>query len=229
MSVKIQLEQFEGPYDLLLKLIKKEELDITKVALSEVTEQYLDYIDKIEEEKTDELSDFLVVATKLLLLKSSHFIPDESEEVDEQKLQQQLKVYKRFKKASENIKELWGENVSYTRKQDLSKYKQDYKPDNLTTAKLNDFMVRLIEELEPTEPPIETKVDTTISVKEKINQIRSLLTGKGNVSLKDSVSEDDNKSELIASFLALLELVKQFDFQFSQRGAFGSINISKAE
>lgn len=227
MSIKIKLEQFEGPYDLLLKLIKKKELDITKVALSKVTNQYLDYVDKLEEEQAEELSDFLVVATKLLLLKSGEIIPDQQEEVEDQNLEQRLKVYRKFKQASKKIKNLWGKNIAFQRQQDLSKYKQEQPPENLDPKKLHNNMVKLIQQLEPPAPPLETKVDETISVKEKIDHIRSMLADSGKLTFEQSIQNRENKSELIAGFLALLELVKQYELSLTQNNSFGSISINK--
>ncbi|PSO44499.1 MAG: hypothetical protein BRC22_02445 [Parcubacteria group bacterium QH_9_35_7] len=227
MAIKIKLEQFEGPYDLLLKLIKKKELDITKVALSRVTKQYLDYVDKMEEEQAEELSDFLVVATKLLLLKSGEIIPDQQEEVEDQNLEQRLKVYRKFKQASKKIKDLWGENIAFQRQQDLSKYKQEQPPKNLDPKKLHSNMVKLIQQLEPPEPPLQTKVDETISVKEKIDHIRSMLADSDKLNFKQSIQNRENKSELIAGFLALLELVKQYELSLTQKNSFDSISINK--
>ena len=227
MAIKIKLEQFEGPYDLLLKLIKKKELDITKVALSRVTKQYLEYVDKMEEEQAEELSDFLVVATKLLLLKSGEIIPDQQEEVEDQNLEQRLKVYRKFKQASKKIKDLWGENIAFQRQQDLSKYKQEQPPKNLDPKKLHSNMVKLIQQLEPPEPPLQTKVDETISVKEKIDHIRSMLADSDKLNFKQSIQNRENKSELIAGFLALLELVKQYELSLTQKNSFDSISINK--
>jgi len=227
MAIKIKLEQFEGPYDLLLKLIKKKELDITKVALSKVTKQYLEYVDKMEEEQAEELSDFLVVATKLLLLKSGEIIPDQQEEVEDQNLEQRLKVYRKFKQASKKIKDLWGENIAFQRQQDLSKYKQEQPPRNLDPKKLHNNMVKLIQQLEPPEPPLQTKVDETISVKEKIDHIRSMLADSDKLNFEQSIQNRENKSELIAGFLALLELVKQYELSLTQKNSFDSISINK--
>ena len=96
--MKIRISNFEGPLDLLLQLIEKEELDITEVSLLQVTEQYLDYLEKVEDKKPDELADFLLIAAKLLYIKSRVLLPEleMDEEENATDLAVQLKMYKKY-------------------------------------------------------------------------------------------------------------------------------------
>lgn len=229
MEVKIELQQFEGPYELLLDLIKKEELEITEIALAEVTEQYLEYLDQVEQNRAQELSDFLVVASKLLLLKSSELIPDvdKQQEVEEQDLRQQLKIYQKYKKVSKKIEQIWGENYAFVRRTEPEYHNEFIPPDNLTQENLKQKYQKKVDEHEPTEPPIETKVDNTLSLKEKIDHIREhIKQTKNNVQFNQTIEDKNNKSELIVGFLAILELAKQEEVRLKQSSIFGSINIA---
>jgi len=103
-AYKVQIEQFQGPLDLLLRLIEKEKLDITEVALSKVTEQYLKHLELIEESLPEDLADFLVIATKLLYIKSKALLPYlYPEDDDETDLAEQLKMYKLFLEAAKKL------------------------------------------------------------------------------------------------------------------------------
>src|SRR3989338_6596602 len=108
MAKEIKLEKFQGPLDLLLQLIEQDELNITEISLSNVTEQFFDYLNKLEESRSEELADFLVIATKLVYLKSKHLLPYLYPEADEgPSLAEQLKLYKRYADASKEIGRLW--------------------------------------------------------------------------------------------------------------------------
>ena len=108
MAVKVKTTHFSGPLDLLLSLIAEKKMSITELALAEVTEQYVHSIDALEEKDPDELADFLVIATKLLLLKSKSLLPQFfPEEEDGPSLAEQLKLYKAFVDASKKIHAIW--------------------------------------------------------------------------------------------------------------------------
>jgi segregation and condensation protein A len=227
--MKLQLEQFEGPYELLLDLIKNKELDITELALAKVTEQYLEYLDQVEEDRASELSDFLVVASKLLLLKSGELLPnlDSQEDIDEQQLQEQLKIYQVYKQASSQLEEILTDRQAFARQTKQKKTEEFIPPENLTISKLKQKYEKKVEEHEPNEPPIETEVDDTISLKQKVDHIRKHLNQKKDkVDFNKTVNNKENKTELIVSFLAILELAKQEEIRLKQSGIFGSINIA---
>ena len=95
-----KLEQFEGPLDLLLRMIEEEKMDVTQVALSKVTDQFIQYLTGIEEKQPEELADFLVVASKLLLIKSRVLLPQVVLEEDGSDLEKQLRIYKEYLEAS---------------------------------------------------------------------------------------------------------------------------------
>ena len=108
MKAHFQLEKFSGPLDLLLSLIDEEKLDINELAISEVTEQYLRYLEAMEEKRPEELADFLVMATRLLLLKSKNLLPQlETDEEEGPSLEEQLRLYKAFVEASKKLNKKW--------------------------------------------------------------------------------------------------------------------------
>src|SRR3989339_1639297 len=107
MENKLKLDNFEGPLDLLLQLIEQEDLNITDIALSKITEQFFVHLDKMGKNRSEELADFLVIAAKLIFLKSKNLLPYLNPEEDEgESLADQLKMYKRYVEASKNIDEL---------------------------------------------------------------------------------------------------------------------------
>src|SRR3990167_7246611 len=101
--MKIKLEQFEGPLDLLLTLIEEQKIDITQVSLSQVTEQFLQYVSTARGMHPEELADFLVVAAKLLFIKSKTLLPSLHIEEEDGDLEKQLKMYKLYYDASQRI------------------------------------------------------------------------------------------------------------------------------
>lgn len=230
MSTEIKLPQFEGPYDLLLKLIRKKELEITEVALSKVTKQYLEQMDRVEEKRPEDLSDFLVVAAKLLLLKSSKLLPVFSEEdIEEENLEEQLRVYKRYKEVSKVLADMWEEeSISFFREKKKKEFDEFVPPENLTVHNLQKNMQSLISDLEPPKPPPQTKVDETISLKEKIGHIRDSIQSGKRFHFNEVLADKENRTEVIVGFLALLELFKDGQVSLKQKGTYKNILIQQS-
>ena len=226
-NVQIQLSRFTGPLDLLLNLISKKKLHISEIALSEVTEQYLRYLDTIEERDADELADFLVVATRLLLLKSRTLLPKfAADEEDGQSLERQLRLYKAFMDASKPLSKLWlGSGRSLWHDEPPRRPTAFVPSENVTLATLRRSMIQLVNRLEPPKELPETRIDRAVSMKEKINRIRELLRAAKRLSFQDIVGEVRNKTEVIVSFLAILELMKQRAVALRQDESFGDIDI----
>src|SRR3989338_1878896 len=108
MKRELTLDQFSGPLDLLLSLLEESKLNISEVSLSSITEQYLTYLDTLEDNRAEELADFLVVGSRLLLLKSKMLLPQFAPEEDEgTSLEEQLRLYKVFLEASKGVNRLW--------------------------------------------------------------------------------------------------------------------------
>ncbi len=224
-----QLEQFSGPLDLLLSLIDEEKLDISEVSLSAVTEQYLNYLNQIENRKPEELADFLLIAARLLLLKSKKLLPQmDIEEEGGSSLEEQLRLYKVFIEASRKIHQAWQENKrAVFRIEPPRKRKEFIPPENLALESMRESMVKLLQRIQPLKPLPQTHIDKTVSLEEKINQIRALLSGGGAVNFSAVLQDSQSRTEVIIGFLALLELVKQKAVFLKQKQSFNDIVIEK--
>jgi len=227
--MEISLEKFSGPLDLLLSLIQEKELHISEVSIAKVTEQYLDYIDKLEEVVPEELADFLVLASRLLLLKSRNLLPQlmpqDEHEID---LADQLRMYKMYVDVSKKLNDLW-ENapISYGRKEPVVIPENPDTPENVTSENMLVAMKRVIHRLKPPRPLPKTHIDKTVSLKEKIAQIRDFLQSRKSFTYKESLGEGYNKTEAIVGFLAMLELVKQKTATLHQDALFEDILIKR--
>lgn len=228
--MKIKLEKFEGPLDLLLKLIEEEEMEIVDVNLAEVAEQYISYLDKIEIKDPEHLADFLVIAVKLLHMKSKVLLPDLDLGGDEDyNLEEQLKLYKKYYDASKVIEGILGENkYMYSRPEELKSGKIKYMPaKNLNGNKLKIVFMEILKGLEEVAKIPKQSMEKVVSIKEKIQEIRDLLKDKDLISFKEMLGEASNKTDVIVSFLGMLELVKQRVVVVRQSGIFGEVEIKK--
>jgi segregation and condensation protein A len=230
----IKLEQFSGPLDLLLKLIEKEELDITEISLAKITDQYIEYIQQSPQIKPEEMADFLVLAARLLLIKSKALFPyliTEEEAEDAQELERQLKIYKEFAQAAKKISRLIGKKRfmfgrQFSRRALLTGLKKFSPPKNITAKDLKQIMQEIIERLQPVQDLEEQVLEETVSIEEKIAQIQQEIKKRLNFTFSRLLNQAQNKTEIIVSFLAVLELVKQRTIIVEQSGLFGEIKIN---
>ena len=230
MSTNLKLEKFEGPLDLLLQLVDQEKLSITEIALAKVTEQFFSYLDKLEKNRPEELADFLVVAARLIYLKSHSLLQYAypKEEESGPGLADQLKLYRQYVEASKIVNSLWEANkIAYGRIEPPVKAKEFVLPGNATKNNLRDSMVFLLGRLKPLEPLPKVTIDHSISIKQKIDAIRNLLKSGREFSFKNLLSSAQNKTEVVVSFLAILELVKQQSVRFRQVNAFADLIVCK--
>lgn len=234
-SYQVHLEVFEGPLDLLLHLIEKQELDITKISLASVTDQYLDYIDHVERISAENLASFLVVAAKLLLIKSRALLPTppepeaEEEDVGEE-LARQLRAYRRFKELAKHLKEKEAEGYcTYLRLAPLPRLEKTL---DLTEVTLEQLLVAVREalSLQPEAGPVsEVVAPIVISITDKIHDIEGMLTAQGSFSFKRLLRQAHSRGEIIVTFLAMLELIKAGRARVQQERLFGEILISRPE
>ncbi len=227
--MNLTLTQFTGPFDLLLSLVEGQELKITEIALSEVTEQYLRYLDTLEETVAEELADFLVVGAKLLYMKSKRLLPEfMPEEEEEEGLEAQLKLYRQFALASKTIEELWNNGQHGAFRHEPARVPDIFSlPANVSLEALRQSMVQLVERLTPPKALPKTHIDKSISLKERIDSIRQLLAQKESFRFADVLGTAQNKTDVIVGFLAILELVKQKSLVLNQDNTFGDILISR--
>jgi segregation and condensation protein A len=232
MAFKVQLEQFDGPLHVLLEIIQKEELPITDVSLAQVAEDYLKYVE-INEVPTAELADFLIVATKLLLIKSQSILPAKEldKEIDTSTLALQLRLYKEFVEASKTLEALYNHPFeSFGRhKADVVKAKSDVLETQITPQALNDSFTRLMKRLAPFFKLQTTVMERVVSVKVRLEEIREAILSRAKMTFRQIASQGKSKVDIVVSFLALLELVKQQSVNVVQSGAFDEIEIKRVD
>lgn len=229
---QIRLPVFEGPLDLLLRLIEREELDITTVALAQVTDQYLSHLAQLEQRQVKELASFLVVAAKLLLIKSLALLPrppassPDAEDVGEE-LVHQLQIYKRFKEIATLLHEREKQGLhSYVRLEPLPRLEPQL---DLGDVTLHDLLATVQEALDAiSAPPVgEVVAPVTVTITEQIARIEEQLTQRHQVRFREVLSEVTTRVEVIVTLLALLELIKQDRAQVRQERLFGEIIIER--
>ncbi|MDP4001243.1 MAG: segregation/condensation protein A [bacterium] len=230
--VQIKVEQFEGPLDLLLKLIEDQELDITTVSLATVTEQFLGYIKNLQEKNPLTLADFLVIAAKLLVIKSKALLPTLDLGVEEEEeafdLTQQLLLYKKYKEAGKFLKSFemkrhqsWIREVGFVDK-------VTFVPDPAATPhRLAQSLFVLAKQLQEITKLPQDIIEEVVSISEKIDHIQKLISEKMESSLSSLLKNSGSKTEVIVTFLALLELIKQRILTVEQNEAFSDILIKK--
>ena len=230
--VQIKTAQFEGPLDLLLQLIEGQELDVSTLALAKVTEQFLAYIKNLEEKNPTNLADFLVIAAKLLVIKSKSLLPNLDLGVEEEEtafdLTAQLLTYKKFKEAAKYLKMLDGKRrQAWTRETDFTE-RTTFLPDpEVTTAVLGNRLQGLAIELREIISRPQEVMKEVMSISEKIIQLQRLISEKIETSLSSILKDTSSKTEVIVTFLALLELTKQRVLVVEQSGMFAEIIIRK--
>lgn len=228
-----RLEQFEGPLDLLLQMIQREELDISAISLASVAEQFVSYIkDNPDGISGEEMADFLVVAAQLFLLKSQLLLPDleHDDELNPDSLETQLKLYRRFVDAAQKLQtKIEQKTFLYTQpKSRLQMQARFSPPPGLQAETLRTLMQEVIARLEPIVILPESTMEKTVTLHEKISQIQELLKRAKGLSFKQILGQSRSKIEQIVSFLALLELVKQEEVSVRQSGAFEDILIDRS-
>ena len=230
MTYQIKLEQFEGPLDLLLNLIEEEKLDITKVSLARVADQYLGYIKENKNIKLENLADFLSVASKLILIKSKALLPflqfSEEEEEEIKDLSKQLEEYKKFKDVSMKIAELSGNGkFSFTREVFEGVGPLFYPPENINVFDLKKYFQLVLAEIPVIEKLEEEFVKEIMTLEEKINNLRLAIQERAEISFSELTSEAKEKVDIIVSFLAVLEMVKQKIIDVEQNDIFREIKL----
>lgn len=237
MVYQIELEVFKGPFDLLLELILKQQVDIYEVPIARITDDYLKHLSKLEEFNLELTSEFLVIAATLIELKSLALLPaDETEEPLEggaeetrQRLIGHLIDYKLFQNAATEFHRR-GELKSrtYAREAQLEEAFRDIAPDVLEGVRLAD-LASLAQELLEIKPGFE--VDTShiyafkVSLEQTADEVVKSLKTRPVQSFKELCAEADSKIEKIVIFLAILELFKRGEVALAQARTFGEIKV----
>jgi len=183
MTYEVKIEQFEGPLDLLLNLIEEQKLSIVKLSLAAVTDQYLEHIKNNQEIHLENLSDFLSVAAKLILIKSKALLPllkltnEEEEEIED--LTEKLKEYKKFKEISLKVGQLDKlKRISVSREGYWGIKSFFYPPESLNVFDLKKYFQLILNEIPIIEKLEEELVKEVVTLEEKISDLQKFLTEK---------------------------------------------------
>lgn len=234
-AFQVKLEQFEGPLDLLFKLIENKKLDITTISLSKVTEDYLAHLKYFQETDPLNLANFLVIAARLILIKSRALLPfltlTQEDEADIKDLENKLELYRQFKESAGFLKQnLKNNQVSFSREY-LSEKKKDFEfipLANFQIENLQSSFRYILDEMVRLQAPVLEKemVKEIISIQDKIKEIQNRFAESLEKNFSEFVQRKP-KVEIIISFLAILELIKQRFIYVEQFELFGDIKIIK--
>lgn len=243
-QIPVKLNAFDGPLDLLLHLIEINKIDIYDIPISEITDQYLAYIDQMGQEDMDVTSEFLVMAATLLDIKSRMLLPHKEEEEDEDEkdprdeLVRRLVEYRIYKMAAVQLKD-YGAEASrnlYREKNlppEIAAYREpiDYGQliGDTTAQKLNailgDVLKRFRDRRDPVRGGFKTIVREEISVEKRQLYIRAYLTEHRHTAFRNLLQEQKSRESVIVTFLVILEMIKDGEIRVSQDEAFGEITI----
>jgi segregation and condensation protein A len=230
----VETPVYEGPLDLLLQLIERAELDITRLSLAQVTDQYLQYIRNLSEKLAEEVSAFLVIAARLIQIKSEALLPrppvrEQGEEDPGEALAKQLIVYKRYRQVADLLaeRETAGRRT-YLRLAPPPKVEGSV---DLSGIILDDLVAAAQAILiQPSGIPLNNVVGPQrVTIREKITQITRLLRQNKHTSFRLLLNSTHSRLEIVVTFLALLELIKRRLIEVSQEGMFGDISVDAAE
>jgi segregation and condensation protein A len=231
----VRLPVFEGPLDLLLHLIEERELDITKVSLAAVTDQYLEYINQLDTVDPEKLADFLVIAAQLLLIKSRNLLPQPPAEPEEEEedvgdeLVRRLIEYRKFKGAAQDLR--------FREDHGLRAYARLLPPPH-TDGVVRLEGITLDALVEAVRQAMETRVASSadevvtplrISLSDTIARLEGLLRTDGRFSLSRLFQQAASRMEIVVTFIALLQLMKRRRVVVEQSELFGEIWISPAD
>jgi segregation and condensation protein A len=230
---KVQTPIYEGPLDLLLNLIERAELDITAISLAAVTDQYLQYIHSLAQAQPDEISAFLVLAAKLVQIKSEALLPRPPErEVGEEDpgvaLVEQLKLYKRYKEIAIWLLERQAANLrTHLRVAPPPKVEAKLDLSNLTLEDLLHAAERAFGR-DKEKQALGTIISAPrVTIREKIELITKTLRAMERASFRGLIGDKATRVEIVVTFLALLELVKRYHVEAHQDGLFGDIHFER--
>lgn len=228
---QVRLEVFEGPLDLLLQLIQRQEMDITTVALAQVTDQYLDYVSRLEEIDPGALAEFLVIAARLLLIKSRALLPQPPLMVEEdgedpgEELARRLIEYRKFKAAAVGLRAREEQGLrAYVRLASPPRLDRRVELDGLS---LDDLIAafRQALALHPAPAVSGDIVPFTLTIEDQMREIMNRVAQGGQISFKRFLAAAASRLEVVVSFLALLELIKLKKVAVHQAEPFGEIII----
>ncbi len=239
MDYKVTIDNFDGPLDLLLHLIKKSDIDISEIKIEDITKQYLDYIQTMKELNLDVASEYLVMASELMEMKSAMLLPkpeiedDEYEDNPREQLIKKLIDYKRYKEITNDFKLLEEERkLFYTKpSSNLEIYKKEEQEFNIGNISLDDLVSAFNKFLQRKEldKPLNTKITKKeYSVQKRSIEIKNILKEKKKIEFEE-LFEEMNKGYIVVTFLSILDLAKNDELEIKQEDNFDKIYLSVKE
>lgn len=236
LPYQVRIENFEGPLDLLLHLIKKNEINIYDIPIALIAQQYLEYIEAMKSFNLNVAGDFLVMAATLLQIKSKMLLPvDEAAQDDEdgpdprEELVRRLLEYKAYKEAAYQLdgqEKMWREMFSRVPGDPEPVQSEDTLLDNVTLFDLVDALQKILDR-NPGKKLIEIVPDN-LTVRQRMNVILEMLEGRDSVSFAELFEPASNRLIVIVTFLAMLELIRLRATRVFQAESFGPILVSRA-
>ncbi len=233
MTYAIKIDHFEGPLDLLLQLVEQAEMDITKVSLMEVTEPFVKHVEENRGKiPPEDLADFLMVAAKLVYLKSKALLPHLNDPSLEEgpDLETQLRMYKAFVEAAKQIGERWLEGKEmYGRVHRPVRQTEPVfaPPQSITGLTLKELFEKAIKRLEPVFALPKAAIERVVTIEEKISSLKERIGKMLRLSFHRFLAESQDKAEMVVGFLALLELIKQKTVKVEQTALFHDIQLQQ--
>ena len=246
-KLEFKINEFQGPLDLLLHLIDKNKFNIFDIPIVEITEQYLEYVNAMQESNLDIMSEFLVMAATLINIKAKMLLPKEEKEEEEEEdpraeLVRRLLEYKMYKYASYELKDMEMDAVRAYYKaasipEEVKQYKEEIDPAEVvgdtTLAMLNEIfnqvMKRTVDRVDPIRSKFGTIEKEEIRIEDKMEEIRSSVKGLKGINFRTLLEMQASKINVIVTFLAILELMKVGDIVIKQDELFGDIIIDSLE
>jgi len=233
MTYKVKIPKFEGPLDLLLELIEEQKLDIAQVSIAKVADDYLRYVRDEKKISLENLAEFVNIASKIILIKSRNILPTIEVTPEEEKeirdLEEQLKEYKKYKEASLKLAALFGKQAMFSRDYLMGSVAVFSPPKNINSFDLKKQFQKLIDQIVLPEKIPEEAIRDIITLEEKISELQKSLETRVEMGFSQLKRSAKNNIEVIVSFLALLELVKQRIISVEQSELFEDIRIRKSE
>jgi segregation and condensation protein A len=231
----IKIPVFEGPFDLLLHLIRENKIDIYDIPIALITSQYLEYLEMMKELNLEIAGDFLVLAATLIQIKSRMLLPpDEEAPAEEQEdprteLVQRLLEYQRYKEAAVELKSKEDVWIRIFHREPLSESEEDKKELYLFDVNLFDLLDAFKKLLDKAPPEVISITKETLTVKDRMSMIMEMIEGQEAVRFDDLFRDGITRIQLIVTFVALLELIRLGLIRAYQEKQFGNIWVINPE
>jgi len=234
MTYKVKLEVFEGPLDLLLYLIRKNEIDVYDIPIANITEQYLEYIELMRMLDLNVAGEFLVMAATLIHIKSKMLLPPEEKEIlpeeeedPREELVRRLLEYKKFKEAANVLQDLEGQRKNMFTRNAVFELDSGEK---FFEASLFDLITALTKALKDVPKEVfQEIIKDEFTVEQKVHDLLHMLVEKPVICLTELFKKAKNKLEIITTFLAVLELIRLKEIVVAQKKSFDDIEVIRNE